>query len=435
MSMPAQSGNALQELATVQAARAGALRPRFVLRMAVGLMFVSTVFLCHFGVQLSPTYSANLSLIALYLLLLALVLSKSVTVDLLAATFYFSLICVALVSMVANSGKYISIDSFFLLATIYFPFIFQLKPRPQSSVLYEYALRSFGGMAFVLAICAIVQFFFQFVPGLWLFDIGELIPDAIRAQGVWNTRIPVGTAFFKANGYFQLEPSGLSLLLGFAFLIEVTHLRRYWRLSVIGLGLILSYSGSGIAVLLVGLLFPTRVSALPRAIILALVFLLCWFVLGDVLDLGFLVSRMGEFNDPSSSGYARFIAPAGLVSSSIGSSFVTAVVGNGPGTIQLMIRAAASLYPIHDPTWAKLLVEYGLFGFVLACALVLRLMYRKEANLELKLALLYAWLASGGQLLQPSFAVLLIGLVGLSPRRTRASAVPATDPRPNLAKG
>jgi hypothetical protein len=72
-------------------------------------------------------------------------------------------------------------------------------------------------------------------------------------------------------------------------------------------------------------------------------------------------------------------------------------------------------YEFHDPTWAKLLFEYGALGFVTFVGLFLTALRRPGIPLQLRAALFWGWLIMGGHLLSPEQNFLTLMLVGLTP--------------------
>ncbi|HZE92727.1 MAG TPA: hypothetical protein VE029_13615, partial [Rhizobacter sp.] len=222
----------------------------------------------------------------------------------------------------------------------------------------------------------------------------------------------------KSNGFFFKEPSGFSFVMAFSILCEMALFKRMRRIAVYGLGLLLSYSGTGILALAIGLMFPFGLKTAMRIGIIAIVGLLIFLLFGDALNLSFTLSRIGEFNAESSSGYIRYIAPMRLISELVDSDPWTAFVGHGPGTI----LRATRVYEFHDPTWAKLLFEYGLFGFTSFLMLMGFSMSRSKAPIQIRVTLFVNWLIMGGHLLTPESVLMIYVLFGLWPE-------PADDTR------
>jgi hypothetical protein len=141
-----------------------------------------------------------------------------------------------------------------------------------------------------------------------------------------------------------------------------------------------------------------------------------FWLLGDALNLSFTLGRVSEFNSTYSSGYMRYVAPFRLVSELIDSSWWAPFLGHGPGTIFRTLRE----YEFHDPTWAKLVFEYGFVGFASFVALYLSMLRRGEAALQARATLFWGWLLLGGHLLSPEQNFLALALIGWMPMPTHA---------------
>jgi len=383
------------------------------LRRLLLYVFVAAIYLSMFGIRVLPDFSVSFSLVAVYVLAITLLLKGQANLDLPSIFFFFLMLLVGCGTVLANSAGYFSLPSLLLLVVLYLPFTLSISQGAQAERLRESGIRYFCDLCLGLAACAIAQYALQYVlHASWLFNLGSFIPDWFSASGVWNHAVPVN-GHFKANGLFQREPSGLSMLLGLAFVVEMTQARRYHRLAIMALAMALSYSGTGILIAAAGLLLPTNGPALRRTLVILAVGVIFWFVFRDLLNLDVFLDRANEFDKPNTSGYARFVAPLAVVENGFGASWWAPYIGNGPGTIQSAILRYTTTYAIHDPTWAKLLFEYGILGFGLMVALAVSLLRRSAAPRELKIALFYTWFAAGGMLLNPDVLALLFGLSAL----------------------
>jgi hypothetical protein len=189
------------------------------------------------------------------------------------------------------------------------------------------------------------------------------------------------------------------------------------------LGMVLSFSGSGLVLIGVGLLIPTSATSVRRAIYFLIFGTVLLLAASSVVDLSNFTDRISEFWTPNTSGYARFVAPFDFLRYGFDAGWWRTLVGHGPGTIQPAIDRYRTTFAIHDPTWAKLIFEYGIGGFVIAVAFVVQFLFRSTVPRELKVALLYAWLAAGGLLLSGDFAAIMFGLAALWPAGARAKAL------------
>ena len=388
------------------------IRPRPAIRYTLIALIISLVMTDRLGISVD-TLSLGPSLPLTYGLLVVLLLTGWLAIDLLALLVYIGICIVAVASFWFNAnmlnGEPATMGSLFLLMVIYLPFVFGMKAHADNRGHWQWTLRVLSNTLLVGAAAGIIQFYAQFViRAPWLFDISVLIPDGIRAQGIYNSKIPVGS-FFKANGIFFREPSNFSYMMAFGLLIELAVFKRVKRMLCFGLALVLSYSGTGILALAIGLLLPLRAKLLVRVGIVAAIVLSINALTGDALNLGFTLGRTGEFSAQGSSAYERYIAPMQVVDTFISSTPWSIGIGNGPG---LFIRTA-SAFSAHDPTWAKLLFEYGLLGFVLVLGLVGYKLSKFPAPFQLRAVLFANWLVMGGYLLIPEtvcFVYLVLAL-------------------------
>jgi hypothetical protein len=403
-------------------------------KSAVNLVLVAVIFLPMFGVPITQDFSAGFGLVAVYWLLITLSFNGMVGIERTSLLLFAMAALAGLSSIATNASSYISVPSFGLLLVLYIPFLFSLSQQLDRREMLDFAMRRFCGLAFVLAICAIVQFALQFViHDRWLFNITSLIPPGLRAAGVWNHAIPTN-GIYKANGFFQREPSGLSVILGIALLVEFLRYRRPWRMAGLGLAMILSYSGSGFLLLAVGLLLPTSAKSAGRAVLLMAGAAIFWLAFHDLLQLDSFLGRVSEFSTPNTSGYARFIAPFDMIRYGFDASWWHSVFGHGPGTIQPAIDRYRTTFAIHDPTWAKLIFEYGVAGALAMLLFVGQALFRSGVARELKIAILYSWLAAGGLLLSPDFTALMFALVTLWPALADQKSGPTARPFAPLAR-
>jgi hypothetical protein len=399
--------------ATPALAAGGASAPRQAeggraVRWALVALLVSITVLQRLGVNFG-SYSLNAGLLAMYGFLVVAAFRGALSVSLptlIALTASFG---VALMSAFVNAERS-SMSSLSLLFAMYLPFAFLLAPG--SGVSHDDAVDLFGDLAFLCGIAGVLQFYAQFVVhGDWLFDFTAYLPGWLRGPGGFNTVIPVGN-HFKSNGFFFREPSGFSFLMALALMMEALGRRRPWRVVVFGLALLLTYSGTGLFALLIGSLVPLNRKTLARIAVLAGIGALAFWLLDDVLNLSFTLGRLDEFGSERSSGYIRYIAPGRLLADTAATEPATLWLGHGPGSISHKDAG----FEFHDPTWAKLIFEYGVVGAAAFVALFLMALRRSAAPLRVRAMLFAAWLVMGGHLLSPEQNFLTLALVGFYPR-------------------
>ncbi len=387
--------------------RRGAVDGGSITRGAWFVLLIAITVLQRFGLNFG-SYSLNAGLPAVYGLLVVAAFSGVLAVS--RARLVLFAICgsLALLSTLANETV-ASGSSLLLLLAIYLPFVFVLSPR--TDLTRERVTRAFSDLALVCAIAGIAQFYAQFVVHAdWLFDFTRFVPVALRGPQGFNTAIPIGV-LYKSNGFFFREPSGFSFMMALALMVECLARRRAWRVGCFALALLLSYSGTGLLALIVGTLLPPKRNTLARAALaLGAAGLLFW-LLGDALNLSFTLNRIGEFDSERSSGYIRYIAPLRLLADGVRADPASLWLGHGPGTI----FHAQTGYEFHDPTWAKLIFEYGVVGFVASVSLFASTLFAPKAPARIRIMLFAAWLVMGGHLLSPEQNFLTLALVGFVP--------------------
>ncbi len=356
-----------------------------------GLLFglLSLTVLDRFGLRAGQLYTVHPAMLALFGLVALTLLTGAAEINLRSAFHYAALASVAVAGYLVNASfgasQYVSVGSCLLLLVLYAPFMISRSPAAGAAAPWLWTTRMYIGFALFVAAAGIVQFGAQFVfRAPWLFDFTPLIPAPIRGLEVWRGVAPVGD-WIKSNGFFLREPSFFSLHMALGLLCELNLSRRRWVMAILALGLVLSYSGSGLLVLGVGLLFPLGRSSLLRLgaalALLALVFV----VFGDVLNLSYIVARLGEFNSERSSAHCRFIAPAVATLQGLDANPWTALLGHGPGTLEKM-------HSTCETTFAKVPFEYGLLGALALGLLVLGVLRRSALPVGIRAALLAAWL-------------------------------------------
>jgi hypothetical protein len=378
-------------------------------------LLVSATIFQRFGVG-SADFTVSPALLAGYLLVAVGILAQGFVISASRLALYLAGISVAVISALLNENR-ASFTSLLLLVVVYLPFVFVLEEQALARSDADWLMRHFSTLCFICAGAGIAQFFLQFVVhGEWLFDFTRVLPDFMRTSGTFNTVISVGS-FNKSNGFFFREPSGFSFLMALALIVESVSQRRVGRIAAFAFALLLTYSGTGILLLLIGASYPLGAKTLLRLGVVLCVGAVLFALFDDTLNLSYTFSRVSEFDSTRSSGYIRYIAPGRLLGELFTSEPWSPWFGHGPGTI---FRTARE-YEFHDPTWAKALFEYGLLGFGAFVALFAEMLRRPGIPIQIRATLFWAWLITGGHLLAPEQNYLTLALVGILPFAARLS--------------
>jgi hypothetical protein len=392
------------------------------LRWAVVAAVLGCTVLQRFGLTLGAA-SLHAAVLALYAVVVLAAVSGQLQVQRSRALLVAAFVALAGLSLVANDAHAHpgagSVLSWVLLVVMYLPFAFVLHPRqappgalaPVPAVDTEFLLRVFSAVVLFAAWAGIAQFAAQFVVKAdWLFNFSPYLPPVLRSADGYNVVIAVGERV-KSNGFFFKEPSLFSIVLALGILLELSTAKRWLRLAPMALALMLTYSGSGLLVLAVGLLFPLRLRTVLRLLGAAVVAGMLVWVLWDALNLGFTLGRVEEFSNPRSSAYERYVAPMRLLMDSMGSTPWALWIGHGPGTITRL--GDSTFYRFHDPTWAKATFEYGLIGLGLVVAVAVLSLRNRAVPIQLRAGVFVCWFLTGGFLLTPEALYLLPLLSGL----------------------
>ncbi|HVJ55904.1 MAG TPA: hypothetical protein VM689_25810 [Aliidongia sp.] len=383
--------------------RAARTRQYFLL----ATLIIANTFLQKFGIPISSDSSLSVGLV-----LMALVTGLGIVMGELQIhsrnLMLYLLLATTLLATQILGGQDFSKPSLALLLCIHLPYIFHFK-RPMSDPLAP--MRIYQHMMLLIALFGIGQFAIQFVIG-WekAFILDTAVPKQFLEQG-YNALNPVGSSghIFRANGFFMLEASLLSQTVAIAVIIELMHFRRPAYLLAFAAALIVSYSGTGLIILAV--VTPIVLAKRGR---LDAIFLLgaaaaVLIVFASELQLSIFVNRLDEFSNVRSSGFARFLSIFYLINDYMLPDLGSALFGLGSGAITHM--ANLTYYKIHDPSWGKLVFEYGFVGALVYFPCMGRIVFGTKQHAMIKLALVIQFLVLGGYLLTPIVHVLFLALV------------------------
>jgi hypothetical protein len=305
-------------------------------------------------------------------------------------------------------------------------------PRPGKGI--DDAMRFFVNFVTVIALCGIVQFAMQFVSKTAAFPIDNLVPQGFIIRGFNNLNpLYYGSTIFKSNGVFLKEPSFFSQIIAMAIVVELATLKRFSRLGILALAAILSYSGTGLLVLAV--CFPVLLIRNHRLDVLGLIVgvILIASLFAVPLRLDLILSRIYEFNDPSSSAFQRFVSWIYLLRDTTFSSPGLALFGYGPGNFHDVEVVAP--FNVSELFHSKVIIEFGLLGGLLYTGFLMYCIFTSEAPFVVRLAVVVLHFMNGAY--ADSVLGMALTLVLLTPRHetVRARRIPPVrrpDPKGSL---
>jgi len=377
----------------------------------LGTMLFAEFFLPRFALHFGDR-ELSIDVIVTLVSVAMLVLIGGVRPEPTRVGLYLVAITCMLVAAVLNGGGLtgrVSAPSFLLLASMYIAYVFVVPD--DSNQTFDATLRIFRRFALIVTVAGICQFFAQIgVPGPMLFTFDAFLPENVLAQN-FNYVIPVPGALElnKSNGFFLLEPSHFSQLVGLAIVVEMAFFRPSWRLAILALGLLLSYSGTGLILcaVFVPLLLVHRgygrmvMTLIGGAVVLPL--------FADLIHLTSTFERLNEFDSEQSSAFARFLSPFYLFSDVVFPHVQTTLFGLGPGSIEPYFRGMD--YLVHDPTWGKVFFEYGMVGTIPFAIFLGRCFFAGARSYWLSATVLFMYLVLGGNLVDARMEPLILSLV------------------------
>jgi len=368
-------------------------------RLAVFILMaplLATTFLAKWAAPVGPR-DLGMSWPLILLALLAGWLSGRLRIDPMRCAAFFLLIGF-LGAVQVLRGEAFSLPSLLLMAAIFGCYVMSLGSAPPSR---HDALRLFLTVAAVIAAASVAQFGLQFVVGRDLaFPVDNLVPRSLLIEG-YNNQIPIdyGASTQKANGVFLLEPSFLSQLMAVAIVAELSNRDGAWapwrlaRLSGFAAALLLSYSGTGLLVLAVGL--PVLIVAQRRwtLMLFGLLALAAAVVFQEPLRLDIYFERAGEFTSIRSSGFERFVSPFLMFDEFLWRDPWRSLFGIGAGSYLWYERIA--FYPAAEMAYSKIIFEYGVLGAVATFAFLLWVVFSSPAPLALRVTVVVMFFMSG----------------------------------------
>ena len=322
------------------------------------------------------------------------------------------------------SGMPYSPLSLLLLTVLHIPYVFYMRPNARD---YKKTVAFFLNTSTVIAVCGIAQYLLQYVIGPTLvFPIEnyfppQLIVSAFNQQG-W---IEYGSAIYRANGIFMLEPSFFSQLLGIAIIVELTSFQRVWRVVLLGASLLMAASGTGLLVLATAL--PVMVLKQRRWDLILLAGLVGALVAvvgatADVPFLNVLVKRSTEFSATGSSGFIRYISGFYMFEQFLWPDPIRTLFGFGSG--QFTPYSAHAVYSAAATTLFKMVFEFGIVGATCYFIFLFYCVGSSSAPIAVRVAIAITLMLSGIHIPFAHGLALTLLLWGYPPRSFDGATAP-----------
>jgi hypothetical protein len=308
---------------------------------------------------------------------------------------------------------------------------------------FERYMRFIADATSILCLIGAAQYMLQFVIASDnLFTWRGLIPEQFFIEMNTLNELSYGSQRYKGNGFFLFEASTLGCLAARVLLLSIVELRTMRYLAPMAVGLFFSLSGTGLAftalfagpALLMHLTKTHRTQAIAFVVGLALIAGLV--AAGGLLPSEYYAERAGEFSEPGTSGFARFVSPFYVFDEFVLRSPTTFLFGYGPGAFaQLTENSAVEFY---DPGWIKLFIELGLVGFVAFTVFFAICVYQSTRSHLVVAGMLVYYYILDAPVLVPQLSFLLFALCVLPvcveprPETEPSEPAPLRGPRPAL---
>lgn len=326
-------------------------------RLFVNLVTVEIVLLVltqKIAVPLGEESQIQLALVLHYAFIAIYAASTGIHVHGKRLILYLALLSAATLAHALTPAPNFSSPSLFLFAVIYFMYVFVVDIRRS---VYLDILKRF--QLIVLAVAGLVasNWLTQIV-GLGMPNIELVVPEKFLFDTyVYIQPVHWGSPYTKPNAIFFLETSSTSQFLAFGLIIELCLFRRLFHTGAMLAGLLLTFGGTGLLLILLSapfILFYLRPVFAMALLICAPLVILGASTIGLVDNAS---KRSTEFSQQGSSANQRFLAPIESIDAALNGDGARALFGNGAGN---MPRA---LNIVWNPV-SKMFVEYGLIAFV-----------------------------------------------------------------------
>lgn len=303
---------------------------------------------------------------------------------------------------------------YFLILYLFLCFDFPLSDDIRGTVVSTVRVVLIGS-----AFIGIAQFMGQ-LAGLKYVDIFDMVPEQFKLSG-FNTYYPLfyGSRIIKSNGWLYLEPSFFSQFMALGILIELSlsgkrlGAREITRIAIYGVGLICSFSGTGILILLFFFIPALRKISPSRRIIIILGMIVVFILFAASEYADAIFRRVSEFGSNSSSAAIRFINPyKEAFHPADGKTFF---FGVGAGRSIVGTRLQSN----HNAV-TKVMIEYGFFCLLAFIVYIWKVFNRNGVSV-FSIGVIFMFLFLSGSLLQPSILLPLFFLIELI--RPRESVV------------
>lgn len=392
---------------------AGTPHPRRPIVTAVAILALSAIFLQKIGFPVAGNY-IGLNALILWGVLLWLFVSGEAVIDLSRALLFTLLILVVLLSLFIAQGIK-SVPALIVFLGMYSTMLFRVEVDRATLVR---CLNVFQVSMCFVACIVIVQQIIQYTIGnsYWP-NLERMLPSYLLVGDYAYIR-PYAwrSPYLVPNGVFFLEPSVVSGFTALALAAEIVWFKRFWRLGLYAVSLVVGVAGSGVTIIAICSI-PLFLQMDRRLRLwtlgLGVPILLVAMLLGAF---NHFIERSSEFTNQNSSAYGRITVPfEATIRLSSNPDYL--VVGDGPG---------ASYKAINTVQWPvnKITLEYGFVTAIVFHVFLAVAILGHPASRTVALVIFIPHIVFGGGFVTHTNIMMLVlfgSLLQLAPEDRRAA--------------
>lgn len=265
-------------------------------------------------------------------------------------------------------APFVSLNSWALWMVTWLPAAFMMADRSRAT--FERALKAIVQIGLWFAGISMAFIGVQLVGMPYRDFLAEIFPPNMLVTD-FNTAYPLyyGAWLYKSNGWFTLEPSFMSFILGLIVLAALIVRAPIWKVMWLLGGMIVTAAGSGFFVALIGIVAMVVLGQwrllkpyiVPGLVLAAVVIPTA---IGQVI-----LSRLSEGGNSRSSTALRTVEPYMYLWPKWTEQWAVVVFGGGAGSSRHVVDGSG-VRGLMVPTIGKVLFDYGVIAGVLLTALV-----------------------------------------------------------------
>jgi len=329
--------------------------------------------------------------------------------------FIFLAGCILISTLLGTRGTLTSTIAYFVL---YVQWTLRCRMKHDDYIKY---LHRIAILTSILCIVGMLQWLAQYViKSPYIFSWRGIVPPELLLEQNSLNELTYNSGQYKGNGFFLTEPSSLSGLAARVLLLTVLILKDLRYVVPLVLGLIFSFSGTGLVFMLLFTALPlgyllfekgskaAKTQPTSHMVVAAVAAIVIGVLFMHYSD--YFVGRVDELSNPRTSGYARYTTTLLIFREEVMRTTSGFLFGYGPGSFDPLTGHE------HSTGWIKLFVEVGLIGTIAFITFFLVCVYSSTRSLYISVAMLFHYIVLDSPVLSPQFTLLAFAMFVLPVR-------------------